>query len=96
MKKFIICFLLLPLLVMAQVTVQKPLVCDEPERLIDAISNGQYQEKLSWSGNGEVNNFVLMVNEKTKTWTILEFNGKIACILGTGIDHQRIFLGPKI
>ena len=96
MKKFILILLFLPFLVFAQITVQKSLVCDEPKRLIDAISNGEYQEKLSWSGNGEVTNFVLMVNEKTKTWTMLEFNGKIACILGTGIDHQRIFLGPKI
>ena len=96
MKKFILSLLFLPLLAFAQVTVRKPLVCDEPKKLIDAIANGQYQEKLSWSGNGEITNFVLMVNEKTKTWTILEFNGEIACILGTGIDHQRIFLGPKI
>jgi len=36
------------------------------------------------------------VNEQTKSWTLIQFDDKIACVLGTGEGSTQIFNGPKI
>jgi hypothetical protein len=35
-----------------------------------------------------------LTNEKTKTWTILQFDKNMACVLGSGVGNQQIFTGP--
>jgi len=38
----------------------------------------------------------LFVNEETKSWTLIQFDEKIACVLGTGENSTQLFNGPKI
>jgi len=43
-----------------------------------------------------VSRYSLFVNEQTKTWTLIQFDENMACILGVGNASTRIFNGPKI
>jgi hypothetical protein len=40
--------------------------------------------------------YSLFVNEQSKSWTLIQFDEKIACVLGTGEASTQIFNGPKI
>lgn len=44
----------------------------------------------AWVGKDEGSKYVLMANEKTKTWTIVQFNDQVACVLGTGTDSNIV------
>lgn len=97
MRKFLLGVLLLPALVVAQpVTVEKAIICEETGKVIDALQKGQYKEMPSWIGYDEKSKYSLFVNEKTKTWTIIQFNETIACIIGNGEGSRQIFTGPKV
>ena len=96
MHKFILAVLLLPALAYAQpVTVEKPVVCDTPKAVIESLT-GTHQEKPFWVGSDQKSRYVMLVNESTKTWTIVQFNANIACILGTGDNHKQVFSGPGV
>ena len=96
MHKFILGVLLLPALAYAQpVTVEKPVICDTPKVVIEALT-GSHQEQPFWVGTDQKSRYIMLVNETTGTWSMVQFNENIACILGTGINHKQIFLGPKV
>jgi hypothetical protein len=46
--------------------------------------------------SGTVSRYSLFVNEETKSWTLIQFDEKIACVLGVGEASTRIFNGPTI
>jgi hypothetical protein len=70
----------------AQTVVNKPIVCMETTALLSALTSEELNEKIHWAGktDTEDSNFVLFVNQKTKSWTMVQMNNKVACILGTG------------
>lgn len=74
------------------VTVNKPVVCSDIKSIIEFVSGEEFKEVPSWAGKDENSKYIMMSNEKTKTWTILQFNDKIACIIGTGTDGNFILL----
>ncbi len=97
MHKFIFGVLLLPALAYAQpVTVEKPVICDNLKTVIETLTGKGYQEQPFWSGNDETSRYVLLANERTKSWTILQFNKNIACVLGTGDNHKQVFSKPAV
>lgn len=97
MRKFLLGVLLLPAVVVAQpVTVEKPVVCEKTEKVIESLQKGQYKENPSWIGYDDKSKYTLFVNEKTKTWTMIQFNDTIACIIGVGEGSRVIFTGPKV
>jgi hypothetical protein len=96
MHKFIFGVLLLPALAYAQpVTVEKPVICDTPKIVIETLTGTGYREQPFWAGNDKSSRYIMLVNEDTGSWTIVQFNNNIACVLGTGENHRQIFLGPK-
>lgn len=96
MRKLLLGVLLLPALAQAQpVTVEKPVVCDKTEKVIETLQGGQYKENPSWIGFDDKSKYALFVNEKTKTWTMIQFNENIACVIGLGEGSKTIFTGPK-
>jgi hypothetical protein len=96
MYKFIFGVLLLPALAYAQpVTVEKPIVCDTPKIVIETLTGSGYQEQPFWSGTDKLSRYIMLVNEDTGSWSIVQFNNNIACVLGTGDNHRQIFSGPK-
>lgn len=69
----------------AQTTLNKQVVCENPAAVFQAITE-EYQERPFWAAKSENNDsrYILLVNQKTKTWTFIQFNEKLACVLGSG------------
>ena len=93
MKSLIYFLLFVPALVLAQiVTVPKSVQCGEA-RLILTYLTEEFEEKpfhlLKTDSESTIG---LLVNSKTKTWTLVEFNSQIACILSTGRDFDSKML----
>ena len=81
------------------VTIQKPVECVDTEILFRGLIGSDYKENPIWLGiqpDVSLPKYTLFVNEKTKTWTLIQFNEKISCVLGTGENSTQIFTGPKI
>lgn len=87
-------------LVAAQsVTVQKPIECADTALLLRGLSGSDYKENPIWLGTEPgvtLSRYSLFVNEETKSWTLVQFDEKLACVLGTGKASTQIFQGPKI
>ena len=75
------------------IEVDKPVTCSDPKTVIEGLSD-QYQEQPCWSGRGTESKYVLFVNPKTGSWSMVEYNDKVACVVGTGKAARQIFLGP--
>lgn len=91
MRKFLLGVLLLPAVVVAQpVTVEKPVVCSDLKTVIETVSGPKWGEQPIWSGKDETSRYVLTSNHKTKTWTMIQFNDKIACIIGIGDSASHL------
>ena len=81
------------------VTVQKPVDCVNTETLFQGLIGSDYKEKPIWLGiqsDAPLPKYSLFVNEQTKTWTLIQFDAKMACVLGTGEASTQIFNGPTI
>ena len=99
MKYLLLLVLLVVGLVAAQsVTVEKSLQCGDTKSLIQTLTGEDYKEMPIWWGiePATVSRYSLFVNEQTKTWTLIQFDENMACILGVGNASTRIFNGPKI
>lgn len=71
----------------AQQQMSKNVMCAETQQVLEAFQGDKYKEILRWSGTDLVNpthTYVLLVNEKTGTFTFIEMNSSMACVLGTG------------
>jgi len=81
------------------VTVQKPVECVKTETLFQGLISSDYKEKPIWLGiqsGAPLPKYSLFVNEQTKSWTLIQFDEKMSCVLGTGEASTPIFNGPKI
>ena len=100
MKYILLLALLIPTLSVAQpIIVQKPVTCVESKMLLQGLSSNDYKETPMWLGiepGAEVPKYSVFVNQQTRTWTIIQFNDKLACVLGTGTESTQIFSGPKV
>lgn len=76
---------------------EKTMVCDSAQKIIKALVSDDFKEMPIWTGKSDQDDskFSMFSNEKTKTWTILQFNDKIACILGTGTDSKSLDFNSK-
>jgi hypothetical protein len=96
MRNIIFSALLLPTLVWAQepVIVDKKIVCNTTQIILNTLTE-TFSEKPIWIGEGDDSRYSLFTNKKG-SWTIIQFNDTIACIIGAGNSSREIFLGPKI
>ena len=79
--------------------VPKPLQCADTKTLLQGLAGKDYKEKPIWWGiePGTISfRYSLIVNEQTKTWTLIQFDETIACVLGAGEASTQIFNAPKI
>ena len=99
MKKLLTLLVLIPLLTSAQssgpTTLEKTVICDKTQNVLDVIMNGRFHEKPVWGGEDDTSRYGLLVNRETGTWTIIQFNKETACILGTGEGSRSTTLGKK-
>ena len=96
---FPILILLAPLLASAEpIQINKPVTCENTLLIFQALVE-QAGEKPIWVGKGDgtdTSKTVILANEKTKSWTIVQFDKNMACVLGSGVGSQLIFTGPVI
>ena len=96
---FPILILLVPLLASAEpIQINKPVTCENTLLIFQALLE-QAGEKPIWVGKGDgtdTSRTVILANEKTKSWTIVQFDKNMACVLGSGVGSQQIFTGPVI
>lgn len=96
---FPILILLVPLLASAEpIQINKPVTCENTLLIFQALVE-QAGEKPIWVGKGDgtdTSKTVILANEKTKSWTIVQFDKSMACVLGSGVGSQLIFTGPVI
>ena len=96
---FPILILLVPLLASAEpIQINKPVTCENTLLIFQALVE-QAGEKPIWVGKGDgtdTSKTVILANEKTKSWTIVQFDKNMACVLGSGVGSQLIFTGPVI
>lgn len=91
-KLFMVLLFLLPITGMAQTTAQKNVMCFPFEKLMTALVTkfGEiaYFDALNDSQSNELS-VVLMKNQTTGTWTIVEYDNKhtVGCILGAGTQN---------
>ena len=100
MHRFLpILILLSPLLASSQsIQINKPVTCDSTLLVFQALLE-QAGEKPIWVGKGDgvdTSRTVILANEKTESWTIVQFDKNMACVLGSGVSSQVIFTGPVV
>ena len=88
MKKLLL-LLLIPFNVHAQQTAYKAVMCADTQSVITALTGKEYKEKPFWMGvDQKEHTYSIFYNKETSGWTIIEFKGKTACILGAGEESQ--------
>jgi hypothetical protein len=93
-KLLIIC--LLPILSFAEQTIDKPVVCDKTEKILSTLMGNKYQETPLWAGIDENSKYGLLTNRETGTWTFIQFNKEIACVLGVGESSRILNSGKRV
>ena len=100
MKKLLSLLAVIPLLTSAQsagpTAVEKTVICDKTQNVLDVIMNGRFQETPVWGGEDETSKYGLLVNRETGTWTIIQFNKDTACVLGTGGSSRSMTPGKTV
>jgi hypothetical protein len=96
MKKLLISVLLLPVLASAQgpVTVEKKVVCHWANVILESLAK-DFEEKPIWAGVGADKTRYSLFTNTTGSWTLIQFNEEVACIIGAGTMGREIFQGPK-
>lgn len=75
----------------------KPIVCSDLKSVIELVSGPEFEEQPFWSGQGEAGTkYVLMLNPSTGTWTMVQYDNKTACVLGTGLDGKMLRFGKSV
>lgn len=88
MKKYLI-LLFIPFTALAQQPFSKPVMCAETAKVIKTLTGDEYKEKPFWMGvDNKDHTFSIFYNKETTAWTIIEFKGRTACILGAGEESQ--------
>jgi hypothetical protein len=88
MQKVFLGFLLAPALALANpVVVDKSVVCTPVELMLTELSL-KYKETAIWIGDKDKSQYVLSLNPETTTWSLVEFNDKIACLIDAGVGSQ--------
>jgi len=73
----------------AQQNYVKSVICAKTEQVIKTLTGKEYEEKPIWMGvDDKEHTFSIFFNKATSAWTLIEFKGNVACILGAGNESQ--------
>lgn len=81
---------ILPTLALSQQIVQKPVLCDTTAKMLPFFEQ-QYGETPFWIGaatKADDGWYALMVNQETKTWSMVQYNREVSCLIGEGKDFR--------
>ena len=66
------------------IDLQKPLKCSKPEAVMNYFKDN-FNEMPLWVGKTNTGTHItLLVNKETRTWTLIEYEANLACVLGAG------------
>ena len=67
------------------IELNKSVKCGDAQCVMNHFTN-EYGEKTLWVGkDANSNSYVtLLVNRETRSWTLLQYDGKMACVLSVG------------
>ena len=67
------------------IELNKPVKCGDAQWVMNHFT-GEYGERPMWVGkDANSNSYVtLLVNRETRSWTLLQYDGKMACVLSVG------------
>ena len=70
------------------IDLNKPLKCSEAEAVVKYFVE-THKETPVWVGKSVHNTQItLMMNKETRSWTLIEYDSKLACVLGAGEDKS--------
>ena len=71
--------------------INRTMKCGDAARLMNDMFE-QYGEKLIWSAKSEQNEtyFGILKNKETGTWTLIQYDSKIGCVVGSGSQGTPI------
>jgi hypothetical protein len=92
MRKLLLCLLFVPLLAIASeiVEIDKKVSCSEIDKIIPKLKE-VYNEELVWVGAKEKSYVAVFTNPVTQTWTVIQFNNDVGCVLEVGSGYQFNF-----
>jgi hypothetical protein len=72
----------------------KPMKCSEPQTVMNYFVN-IHKEIPIWVGKSVHNSHItLLMNNETRSWTMIEYDDNLACVLGAG--EEKSGSNPKI
>ena len=72
---------------------QIPVACSDDFKAVqERIATSEYKEVTRWAGWSTEDNtmFILYTNEDTQTWTLVQTNGEIVCVISIGEQSKTI------
>jgi len=69
----------------------KSIVCGDIKTVIKELST-KYEEQPFWSGVADGSKYILLVNPTNKSWTMVQYDNKVACVIGAGVRANLIIL----
>ena len=70
------------------IDLNKPLKCSDAQTVIKYFVD-KHKETPVWVGKSVHNTRItLLVNKQTGSWTMIEYDDKLACVLGAGEDKS--------
>jgi len=68
----------------------KPIPCKNTEELAKEVLE-KYGEEPVWRGEDDVGDskYVITYNKKTKTWTFIQYDDNVGCVLGNGTNLPK-------
>lgn len=81
--------------VSAQQRLNKEVLCQETRQVVTILAE-EHGERPVWIGktDSDRDNYMMMVNVKTQSWSLLQLNKEVACLIGsgTGFDFSTKFV----
>ena len=66
----------------------KPLKCSDAQSVMNYFTD-THKEAPVWVGKSVHNTHItLLMNKETRSWTMIEYDSRIACVLGAGEDNS--------
>jgi hypothetical protein len=70
------------------IDLQKPLKCSDAQSVMNYFVD-IHKETPVWVGKSVQNTYItLLMNRETRSWTMIEYDSKLACVLGAGEDKS--------
>ena len=70
------------------IDLQKPLKCSDAQSVMNYFVD-THKETPVWVGKSVHNTHItLLMNRETRSWTMIEYDSRLACVLGAGEDKS--------